>query len=171
MQEHPTQRRPRGVRALGWLAIASIVAVAMLGSTSAAVLGVVGTTLHQTPPIASTNVNFQGDDEECAGVGAGQVLWHFVLVQTDAASGTLTVSFTNAGTFNSPSTKKTGKTLHFDVVTGADTLLAASTDAVGKLLNLSHICSGPTTTTITTTTTTITTTTITTTNNTTTTPT
>lgn len=149
----PTRTRRLSARALGWAVVGSLIAFALLGSTSGAALAVVGTTLQQTPPISSDDPAFQGDEEECAGadLGAGQVLWHFVLVQTSATTGTLTVTFQNAGTFSVPSTKKTGGTLHFDVITGEDTLLGASTDVVGKLLLLSHICSGGTTTTTTTT--------------------
>ena len=149
-----TPTRRRGARALGWVAVGSIVALLMLGSASATVLGVVGTSLHQTPPISFNDPNFQGDDEECAGTPAGT--WHFVLTQTDAASATLTATFAN-GVYVVPSTKKTGSTLHFDVLAGDTTLLGATTDAVGKLLNLSHICGGTTTTTTTTTTSTTTT--------------
>ena len=39
--------------------------------------------------------------------------------------------------------KHVGGVLHWDVITpGSDILLAASTDAVGGLLNLSHVCDG-----------------------------
>ena len=105
-------------------------------------LGVVGTSLHQTPPITFGDPEFQ---EDCSPVGN----WHFVLTQTAAASGTLTATF-SSGVFVVQSTKKTGGTLHFDVPAGDNTLLGATTDAVGRLLNLSHICGGTTTTTTTT---------------------
>ena len=129
---------------IGAGAVAAIVALLMLGSASASVLAVVGTSLHQTPPISFSDPNFQGTDEECAGTAA--VTWHFVLTQTAAASGTLTATFAN-GVYVVPSTKKTGGTLHFDVLAGDTTLLGATTDAVGRWLNLSHICGGGTTTT------------------------
>jgi hypothetical protein len=106
---------------------------------------VTGTNLHQTPPIAWNDQSFQGSADDCkdADLDAGQVLWHFVLVQTDADSGTLSATFDTAGAVSTPSYKNTGGVLHFAVITGHDTLLGASTDAVGGLLNLSHICGGP----------------------------
>ena len=146
METQTTKSRRRGLKALMWLGVASLVAVYVFGTASVGALAVVGTSLHQTPPISSDDAEFQEDCDP----GSGNVLWHFVLVQTAASSGTLTATFDTAGVVVVGSTKKTGGTLHFDVVTaGADTLLGASTDAVGKLLNLSHICSGDTTTTTT----------------------
>ena len=150
--------RPRRLGTLAWLAIASLLAVFVLGSTGSAALAV-GTTLNQTPPIAWNAVAFQGDDEECAeaDVAPGDVLWHFVLTQTSAASGTLTATF-DTGVVVQPSSKKTGGTLHFYITTGEATLLGASTDVSGRNLNLSHICGGGEITTTTTTTTETTTT-------------
>ena len=134
-----TRRRPR---ALLWLAIASLAAVAMLGSTGASALGAGhGTSLAQTPPISFGDPEFT---EDCSPVGN----WHFVLVQTTAASGTITATF-EGGVFVVGSSKKTGGTLHFNVPAGDDTLLSATTDVVGARLNLSHICGGTTTTTTT----------------------
>jgi hypothetical protein len=148
--------RPRRFRVLTWFAIASLVALFVLGSTGSAALAV-GTTLNQTPPISWDAVAFQGDEEECAAadVAPGSVLWHFVLTQTSAASGTLTATFAS-GVVVQPSSFKTGNTLHFFITTGQTTLLAASTDVTGRNLNLSHICSGDEITTTTTTTTTTT---------------
>ena len=144
MQDQLTSTKRRRPRALLWLAIASLAAVAMLGSTGASALGAGhGTDLHQAPPISFDDPEFQGDEEECEGTPGN---WHFVLVQTSAASGTLTATF-EGGVFVVGSTKKTGGTLHFDVPAGDDTLLGATTDAVGRLLLLSHICGGTTTTT------------------------
>lgn len=144
-----TTRRP-AVRALIWLAVGSLVAVIMLGTTGASALGVVGTSLSQDTPISFDDPEFQGTEDECADTPAGT--WHFVLVQTSAASGTLTATFESGAVFVVGSTKKTGSTLHFDVPAGDDTLTGASTDVVGKLLLLSHICGGGTTTTTVTTT-------------------
>ena len=155
MQEATTtSARRRGKRGLIWLAIASLAAVAMLGSTAASALAV-GTSLHQTPPISFDDPEFQGDAGECAGSAFGN--WHFVLVQTAAASGTLTATFDSGAVFIVGSTKKTGGTLHFDVPAGDDILVSATTDVAGRRLLLSHICGGTTTTT-TSTTSTITTT-------------
>jgi hypothetical protein len=157
-QDQTTPRPRRRLRALVWVALASLLAVAMLGTSSAGSVAT-ATGLHQTPPIASSDPGSQGTAEDCAGLNlpAGSILWHFVLVQTSATSGLLTVDFT--GTANDQtvlSAKKTGSTLHFNVITtgGPTTLLGASTDVSGALLNLSHICQGVTTTTSTTTTTT-----------------
>jgi hypothetical protein len=147
----PIRTRRRGARAIGWAVVGSLIAFALLGSTSGSALAVVGTTLNQTPPISFDDPEFQGTADECAGTPAGT--WHFVLVQTAAASGTLTATFQSGAVFVVGSTKKTGSTLHFDVPAGDDTLTGASTDVVGKLLLLSHICGGGTTTTTTVTTT------------------
>jgi hypothetical protein len=142
---HPSGR---ALRVVAMLAIGLLVAFVTLGSLRGTVLGVVGTSLHQETPISWDDPGFQGTEDECAeaDLAAGQVLWHFVLVQTDAASATLTAEFEDAGTVMTDSYKKTGKTLHFNIITGQDTLWAASTDAVGFLLNLSHICSNGTST-------------------------
>jgi hypothetical protein len=88
------RQRPR-LRLLGWLALASILALAILGPSAAGVSA--STQLHQATPISSSNINFQGSDEDCAGanLAPGEVLWHFVLVQTAApvAGSTLTATF------------------------------------------------------------------------------
>jgi hypothetical protein len=155
MADHPT--RPR-LRLLLWLALAGVLALVILGPSAAGVAG--ATQLAQTTPISSDAVAFQGDEGECAGLDLdpGEVVWHFVLVQTSApvAGSTLTATFANAGTVTVSATNKTGSTLHFFVSTGVDTLLGASTNVNGGRLNLSHICSGGTTTTTTTTATTTT---------------
>jgi len=153
MQEATTtSARRRGKRGLIWLAIASLAAVAMLGSIGgASVLAVHGGNhLAQTLPIDFDDPEFQGDAGECAGSPVGT--WHFVLVQTGASSATLTATFESGAVFVVGSTKKTGGTLHFDVPAGDDTLVSASVTATGKALLLSHICGGTTTTTTTTTT-------------------
>ncbi len=163
--EHPVslspQRTRRRLRVLAWVALASMLAVVTLGPSAAGALA--ATSLHQTPPISSAAPAFQGDLDECAGLNlaAGQVLWHFVLVQTadSLAGSTLTATFTNAGTITVNAYKKSGGVLHFNVTTGADTLTGASTNRNGKWLNLSHICQGPPLTTTTTSTTTTSTTT------------
>jgi hypothetical protein len=152
------------LKVLGWVALASMLAVAILGPAAGGASAVPsGTLLHQTPPISWNAAGFE--DEDCGAVGAGQVLWHFVLVQTTATTPSRMVAFfQNAGRVEVYSYKNSGGVLHFNVTTGQDTLLSASTVAVGRWLNLSHICVGPP---LTTTTTTTTTTTRTTTNNTT----
>jgi len=143
------------LKMLGWVAIASMLALVILGPTAG---GVSATSLAQATPISSADVALPLSDPECAdaNIGPGQVLWHFVLVQTAApvAGSTLTATFTTAGVQVVGATKKTGSTLHFDVITGPDTLLGAFTNVSGYRLNLSHVCSGGTLTTTTTTTTT-----------------
>jgi hypothetical protein len=142
-----------------------MIALVTLGPAASGAGAVTATTnLHQstTPPISSTNAEFQGDATECAGLNlaAGQVLWHFVLVQTTApsAGSFIHATFTTAGAITEEAYKKSGTVLHFSITTGADSLTGAHTNAAGRQLNLSHICQGPplTTTTTTTTSTTIT---------------
>lgn len=157
------RRARRRLRLLGWVALASMLALAVLAPSAGGAGAItVGTNLHQTPPISSTDPAFQGDTTECAGLNlaAGQVLWHFVLVQTTAplAGSQLHATFTS-GSITVDAAKKSGGVLHFNVITGADTLTGAYTNAIGKLLNLSHICQGPPVTTTTTTSTTSTSTT------------
>jgi hypothetical protein len=131
----------------------------MLATSSGGTLVASANVIHQTLPISWDDPAFQGDAEECASVTLpdGYILWHFVLTQTDATSGLLTVQFDGVAVdYVVLSDKKTGGTLHFNVITtgGGATLTAASTDVTGKLLLLSHICSNVTTTTTTETTTT-----------------
>ena len=165
MEASTTTTPRRRARAIGWGIAGSVVALLMLGSIGgASVLAVHGGNhLAQTTPIDFDDPEFQGDEGECAGSPVGN--WHFVLTQTAATtSATLTATFTS-GTFTVTATKKTGGTLHFDVPAGDTTLLSAQTSAVGRRLNLSHICGGTTTTTTTTGTTTTSTGTTTTTTN------
>jgi hypothetical protein len=99
--------------------------------------------LHQTPPIAW---NATGFEDDCTDVelGAGQVLWHFIQNQTDAASGELTAEFDLAGWVIVDNYKKSGPVLHWAIITGHDTLLSATSDVDSDgNLNLSHICVGP----------------------------
>ena len=153
------RRARRRLRPLGWVALASMLALVILGPSAGGAGAITAATnLHQTPPISSTDPAFQGDTTECAGLNlaAGQVLWHFVLVQTTAplAGSQLHATFTTAGSRTVDAAKKSGSVLHFNVITGADTLTGAHTNAIGKLLNLSHICQGPPLTTTSTTSTT-----------------
>ncbi len=75
--------------------------------------------------------------------GPGQVVWHFVLTTPNATSGHLTATFQNAGTKTVANLDSPSTTLHFEIVTGHDTLLdAETTDVDGGNLNLSHICAG-----------------------------
>ena len=160
------QRKRRRLRVLGWVALASMLGVVILGPSAGGAGAVTAATnLHQstTPPISSTDPAFQGSIEDCQGLNlsAGQVLWHFVLVQTTAEipGSFLHATFSTAGPITVLAYKKSGGVLHFSVITGADSLTGAHTNRTGKWLNLSHICQGPPLTTTTTTTTTTATTT------------
>jgi hypothetical protein len=139
MNSSTIRREGRGRRST-WLA--ALTSVAVLGLAAGTVLA---TDLHQTPPIAWNDSGFQGSGEDCDEVdlAPGDVLWHFVLVQTDADTGNLTATFEDAGVLMTASYKHSGGVLHFAIITGHDTLLGASTDVDGDKLNLSHICAGP----------------------------
>ena len=109
----------------------------------AAVSPVAANGLHQTPPI-SWNAGGYTDDCTDVELSSGQVLWHFVQTGTDEASGELTATFTTAGEVSVDSYKHSGKVLHWQIITGHDTLLTASSDIENDgNLNLSHICVGP----------------------------
>ena len=133
-------RRSRSARfsSLAGVAAASSLALALLspGLTLA-------TDLHQSPPISWDNGSFQGSADECAGtnLAEGQVLWHFVLIDPEANPATLSATFANAGPKTADSYKNLKGILHFEIITGEDTLLGASTNVDGSMLNLSHICS------------------------------
>ena len=111
-------RRP-STRLAGLGALLAVLAFALLapGATLA-------NDLHQSPPIRWDARGF-GDECKDVDLEAGQVLWHFVQTQTDAASGTLSVTFQTKGTFTVESYKHSGGVLHWNVITGADVLLDA----------------------------------------------
>ncbi len=149
-------------RRVGWLAVAAMTVAALLGPATGAVLANsdINVTLPFGPP-------YSGIDKSCDGPFAalpeGEMGWHFVQNQVPdgVTSGKLTVTFSPGGTQIVDSSALSGKTLHWNVFTGAGaTLTAASTDVTSPgQFNLSHICGGSTTTTTTSTTTTGTTTT------------
>jgi hypothetical protein len=97
--------------------------------------------LHQTPPISSDSSAFPPGDGDCDGVQSGQVLWHFVVIGS-STSDTVTVTFTTAGTQTLTATKTLDNVQHYDVTTGPDTLISASSSGTNGQLNLSHICNG-----------------------------
>jgi hypothetical protein len=148
--ERSTSRR----RYLGWLAVGALTAMLVLGATGG--VAVAATSLHQDTPISWDDPGFQGSEDECesADLAPGEVLWHFVLVQTTsgAVGSPLTATF-SSGVEVEGAYKKSGPVLHWNITTGETTLLSASTTATGRMLNLSHICSGGETTTTTTVTT------------------
>ena len=104
-----------------------------------------GTSLHQAH-VGADSTEFAHECAEGEDPGGGQVLWHFVLTQTDCSlydPSNLTATFSGAGTVTVSSSKCVGGVLHWNIITpGDDTLLGACTPAVGKLLNLSHVCGG-----------------------------
>jgi hypothetical protein len=144
--------RPR-VAGLTAFAAIVLVALAAAGSSSATPSGfgagpyvsIAGTNLHASQ-VGSSSDTFTNEcsSDETNQLGTGEVLWHFVLVQTTALnSGELRASFTNAGvtTPDVVYSKYVGGVVHWNVITpGSDTLLAASTTASGAILNLSHVC-------------------------------
>ena len=102
--------------------------------------------LHQTPPISWDASNFSDSECDALKLAPGEVFWHFV--QNQVADGTdtgkMTVTFDIDGTSTVDSYKKSGGVLHWSIITGHDTLLAASTDVTSDgQFNLSHICVGP----------------------------
>ena len=163
VQVAPKTRRP--LRRLGWVAIASLLAVGALATSSggSVVSAVTATTsLKQTTPISYTDPAFQGDAGECAGVvlQPGQVLWHFVLTQTSSGTAGSYLHATFSGGLdvdNVLAYKKAGGVLHWSITTGTVSLTGAHTNRAGKNLVLSHICQGPPETTTTETTSTETT--------------
>jgi hypothetical protein len=140
---------PSTRRRLAWLSVGALAAMLMLGSATGAVLA--ATSLHQSTPIAWNASGF-ADDCDDANLAPGQVLWHFVLVQTNDPLGgsTLTANFSAGGQQIVNAYKKSGKVLHFNVITGQVSLTSASTNRNGRHLNLSHICAGEETTSTTT---------------------
>ena len=125
-------------RLAGWLAVGGLLAAALIAPASVA-----ATDLHAAHQNTSWNAQgFQSNDCETT-PGPGQVVWHFVLTSPDGDSGHLTATFQNAGVKTVANLDKPSTTLHFEIVTGHDTLLdAETTDVDGGNLNLSHICVG-----------------------------
>jgi hypothetical protein len=104
-----------------------------------------GTSLHEAH-VGATSETFPQECDGSENLQPGQVLWHFVLTQTDCSlynPSDLTATFAGAGQVTVSSSKCVGNVLQWNVITnGNDTLLAACTPAIGKLLNLSHVCGG-----------------------------
>ena len=131
------------VRIAVWLAITALVTFALIAVSARANQVFAAETLNQTIPAGG--IVPSNDAEECGDVDldAGQVLWHFVLTQTTAGTGTiLHVTFSDGSSQNVGATRKTGGTLHWYVYTGNVNLTGASTTATGGNLNLSHVCVG-----------------------------
>jgi hypothetical protein len=118
-----------------------VAGVATLTLALSAVGPVYATDLHQTTPIAWDDPNYLSDCSN-APPDTGQVLWHFILSQPESPSTTLTAVFQDAGVVASAPILVTPSALQWELTTGRDTLLAASTDSNGSTLNLSFICVG-----------------------------
>src|SRR6478735_7702330 len=125
-------------RLAGWLAVGGLLAAALIAPASVA-----ATDLHAAHQGTSWDAEgFQSNDCETT-PGPGQVVWHFVLTTPDGDSGHLTATFQKAGEKTVANLDMPSTTLHFEIVTGHDTLLdAETTDVDGGNLNLSHICVG-----------------------------
>jgi hypothetical protein len=144
----------RSVAGIATIAAVVLVALATAGGSlatpstfdpTATYTSIAGTDLHSSQ-VGSTSDTFTSEcsEGELDQLGTGEVLWHFVLVQTtDLSSGTLRAEFENAGVTDVTYSKFVGGVVHWNVITpSSDTLLAASTDATGAILNLSHVCGG-----------------------------
>ena len=136
------------LRVTAWLVITAVVAFALLAATGGEPDGARDD--HHPPDAADLRElhAYAGSDEECSkfDLDAGEAVWHFVLTQTSAGVGTiLNVQFDGGAWQTSAATRKTGGTLHWYVFTsGASQLTGAWTSANGGNLNLSHVCSGGT---------------------------
>jgi hypothetical protein len=130
-----------------FMVVTTMFAGAALATTfqDVAYVSIAGTDLHDAHLDAESD-NFkeeckEGDKES---LDPGEVLWHFVLTQTTTLNGgLLRTEFDSAGVTDPDvaKTKFVGGVVHWNVVTPtSDTLLNASTDAVGGQLNLSHVC-------------------------------
>ena len=120
-------------------------ALALTSRVGSAIAECAGTPLH-TAHVGANSETFAEDCDLPDGVTLqpGEVLWHFVLTQTtDPKTMTLNATFQSAGALTGTFIKQSGGVLHWYIITPADdVLLSACTDALGKLLNLSHVCDG-----------------------------
>ena len=97
-------------------------------------------------PTSSNSSTVDQDCSEWPNIQPGQVGWLFVLNQSDTDTQTLTVTFQNFNggqpyTFSATQIQD-HYNLHYALITGEDTLLAASTSGTTGNLLLSHICNG-----------------------------
>jgi hypothetical protein len=120
-------------------------AVAALGLTLVLAVPVFATDLLQGGNIAWNDSSITQD---CTGVTLqpGQVLWHFVLNQSDTPDATMTATFSDSSdnvTAITPDKTEDHYVLMWDVITGQDTLISASTSGnTTGVFVLSHICDG-----------------------------
>ena len=158
-----TAKRVSFIRKVGWLSVASMLALALLAPAANAQEG------NQTNVLSSdaTQLCTGGPDGAIEPVD-GMIAWVFIHTGVDGP-GTLTANFTDAGQKTADSYIQ-GNLKYIIWTNDPDTLEDFSDDIEGGVLTLSHVCGGGTTTTTTETTTTETTTTETTTTETTTAP-
>jgi hypothetical protein len=134
------ERRSGLIRGLSTIA-ALIAAMALVLAVAAPAMANDG---KQTN-IAWNDVNFQGDEGECADadLDPGEVLWHFIQTGVNTDSGNLTAVFASGAVGPVANSSSPGTTLHWTIITGETTLISFSSDVVsdGNLV-LSHICAG-----------------------------
>jgi len=131
---------------IGWLIAAGLLGAALIAPSAA--FAIDGSN-EKDGGIAWNDPDFQGSAEDCEGadLAPGEVLWHFVQtnVADEVASGNLWVTVTAVQGEVGPvaSYKKSGKVLHWAVISPETTLLEWRSDVGGDgNLNLSHICYG-----------------------------
>lgn len=95
--------------------------------------------------VPSNSSAYPPGPNDCIGVQAGTVLWHFVHTGTTSADlpSTLTATFQNSASQTVDGYVNGNSVVMYDVITGPDTLVTASDTITndGQLL-LSHICDG-----------------------------
>ena len=92
---------------------------------------------------SASSCTFRTDAGQTITVGEGEVLWHFVLNQSDTNNQTLTATFQNEGTVAGVTPYKVidAFVLHYYIITDdPDSLLSASTSGSVGNLQLSHVC-------------------------------
>src|SRR5690242_7883735 len=110
------------VMAAALLSLSVVIASHRASANSADPLACSGTSLHQS----QVGANSDTFPQECDGsenLQSGQVLWHFVLTQTNCDGydpnnlPTLTANFSNAGEKTVSGTKCVGGVLHWNIIT------------------------------------------------------
>ena len=145
------RRRATTFRRIGWLAVAAMATLGLVGPAAGPAFA--RSDLNVTVPFGP---DYPGASRDCSGpfegIASDQMGWHFIQNQTDATSGTLTVTFSPGGTQQVPSAVTNSNVLHWYVFSPAGATLTAASTNVGVNtdpgnFNLSHICVGSTTTT------------------------
>lgn len=95
--------------------------------------------------------DLQGSGDDCTGVQAGTVLWHFVHTKTSSSDlpSTLTATFQNNTTLATFTDTVSGfvhgsSIVMYDITTTTNVTLISASDTIVNdgLLNLSHVCNG-----------------------------